>query len=183
MGGERRGLRVEMRRLLGNARLTYNSEYERITYDYPLAAAKSFASLSDPFKFVYVSGEGATTTPGMFTPAFGKVKGAAEAALLALSKTYPSLKPFSVRPGMVDPSANPEIQKYIPQLKGMMRFGNATLGPLIRGLAPSSTSPTKELGKMLVELAMGDGKELAGEGISGEGRTANNAAQRRLAGL
>ena len=30
--------------------------YEEIALDYPLAAAKSFASLSDPFKFVYVSG-------------------------------------------------------------------------------------------------------------------------------
>lgn len=30
--------------------------YEEITLDYPLAAAKSFASLSKPFKFVYVSG-------------------------------------------------------------------------------------------------------------------------------
>lgn len=30
--------------------------YEEITYDYPVAAAKAFASLADPFKFVMVSG-------------------------------------------------------------------------------------------------------------------------------
>ena len=31
-------------------------KYTEITKDYPLAAAKAFSSLSDPFKFVYVSG-------------------------------------------------------------------------------------------------------------------------------
>ncbi|KAJ7610771.1 hypothetical protein FB45DRAFT_875534 [Roridomyces roridus] len=36
------------------------NEYVRITYDYPLAAAKAFSTLSekDHFNFVYVSGEG-----------------------------------------------------------------------------------------------------------------------------
>jgi hypothetical protein len=36
------------------------SEYIRITHDYPLAAAKSFSTLSNSgkFNFVYVSGEG-----------------------------------------------------------------------------------------------------------------------------
>jgi hypothetical protein len=36
------------------------SEYIRITYDYPLAAAKSFSLLSNTgkFNYVYVSGEG-----------------------------------------------------------------------------------------------------------------------------
>lgn len=33
-------------------------EYLKITIDYPLAAAKSFASLSDTLRFVYVSGDG-----------------------------------------------------------------------------------------------------------------------------
>jgi hypothetical protein len=32
------------------------SEYVRITVDYPVAAAKAFSTLSDKFKFVYVSG-------------------------------------------------------------------------------------------------------------------------------
>lgn len=37
-----------------------NREYVKITLDYPLAAAKAFAGLSDSFNFVYVSGEGVT---------------------------------------------------------------------------------------------------------------------------
>ena len=32
--------------------------YEKITVEYPLAAAKAFATLADEFKFVYISGEG-----------------------------------------------------------------------------------------------------------------------------
>lgn len=39
-----------------------SSEYIKITIDYPLAAAKSFASLSDNFKFIYVSGDGTAKT-------------------------------------------------------------------------------------------------------------------------
>jgi hypothetical protein len=31
-------------------------EYKKITIDYPLSAAKAFSTLSDNFKFVYVSG-------------------------------------------------------------------------------------------------------------------------------
>lgn len=31
-------------------------DYKKITYDYPVAAANAFTGLSDPFKFVYVSG-------------------------------------------------------------------------------------------------------------------------------
>jgi hypothetical protein len=37
-------------------------EYEKITVDFPLAAAKAFATLSNRFKFVYVSGEGVSTS-------------------------------------------------------------------------------------------------------------------------
>lgn len=38
-------------------------EYDKITVDYPLTAAKAFSSLSDPFKFVYVSGTSASPSP------------------------------------------------------------------------------------------------------------------------
>lgn len=44
-------------------------------------------------------------------------------------------------------------------------------------------SPTKDLGRVLCELALGDGKPLEGKGVSGEGRTLNNVGMRRLAGL
>ena len=42
-------------------------------------------------------------------------------------------------------------------------------------------SPTKELGQVLVELALSDGEPLEGEGVRDEGRTISNVGIRRLA--
>lgn len=46
-------------------------------------------------------------------------------------------------------------------------------------------SPTKDLGRVLVDLAMGDGKEVVagGKQVEGEGRTVRNSDMRKLAGL
>jgi len=156
--------------------------YEEITCSYSDAAAKAFASLADPFKFVYVSGEGATTTPMMLTPFFGKVKGRAEASLLSLSQEspYTSLRPFSVRPAGVDSSAQPEIWPFIPSQEGLAK---KLVLPIMRNVYSSMHSPTNALAKVLVDLAMSNGEELKGEGISGNGRTVSNKAMRRLAGI
>ncbi len=130
-----------------------------------------------------ITGEGATTKPGMLTPMFGKVKGEAEAALIELSKTTPSLKPFSLRPGGVDPAFQPEIHPFIPKLPPWKQRIYGVLAPIVRGVYSNGISPTKDLGRVLTELAMGDGKPLEGKGISGEGRTIANIGMRRLAGL
>jgi hypothetical protein len=128
-------------------------------------------------------GEGATTEPGMFTPMFGKVKGEAENALLELSKTTPSLKPYSLRPGGVDPTYHPEIQPFIPSNGSFMFKTAKALRPVFRAVATNMVSPTKELGQVLVDLAVSDGKPLQGKGVLGEGRTISNVGMRRLAGL
>lgn len=151
--------------------------------DYPLAAAKAFSTLHNPFKFVYVSGEGANTTPGMFTPYFGVIKGRTETALLQLGKEDSRLKPYSVRPGGVDSSAHTEIQPYIPTRSGFPYNVYRALYPTFKVIAPSTVSPTRELGKVLTELAMGDGKPLEGLGIEGDGRIVSNKGQRRLGEL
>jgi nucleoside-diphosphate-sugar epimerase len=162
-------------------------DYIKITKDYTLEAAKAFSGLSDNFKFVYVSGEGATTTPSMFTPFFGRVKGETEAALLDLGKRTPTLKVFSLRPGAVDPYAHPEVVKAVAaKLKTRSlwyRTGDRVLLPALRAAYKSMVSPTKDLGRVLTDLAMGSGEPLEGKGIVGEGRTITNAGFRRLAGL
>ncbi|KAG0651922.1 Botcinic acid biosynthesis cluster B 16 [Hyphodiscus hymeniophilus] len=162
-------------------------EYLKITYDYPLAAAKAFAALPDPpkpFKFVYVSGEGATTSPGMFTAHFGVIKGRTEAALLALSKEspYANLRPYSLRPAGVDPTLHTEIQEWIAPAQGYLKAFRA-LSPAFRALTPSLISPTKDLARVLTDLAMGNGEPLEGKGVEGEGRTISNVGMRRLAGI
>jgi hypothetical protein len=111
---------------------------------------------------------------------FGKVKGQAEQAL-DLSKTIPSLKPYSLRPGGVDPAFHPEIQPFIPRKKSLMvKTSEAVLLPVLRATVKSIVSPTKELGQVLVDLATSDGKPLQGKGVSGEGRTISNVGMRRL---
>ncbi|KAM0554945.1 hypothetical protein ACHAPJ_006681 [Fusarium lateritium] len=76
---------------LGISQLKVTKEdYVTIHKDFPLTAANAFAQLStksddEPFRFVYVSGLGATTTPGFFTSFFGRIKGEAELALAELS--------------------------------------------------------------------------------------------------
>jgi hypothetical protein len=120
----------------------------------------------------------------MFTQMFGKVKGEAEKALLELSKTTPSFKPYSLRPAGVDPTHHPEIQPFIPRNRSfMLKTAQVVLLPVLRAVVTNMVSPTKELGQVLVDLAMSDGKPLQGKGVLGEGRTISNVGMRRLAGL
>ncbi|EON61527.1 hypothetical protein W97_00742 [Coniosporium apollinis CBS 100218] len=164
--------------------LVSKEEYTKITVDYTIAAAKAFSTLSDPFKFVFVSADGATEDPGTLTPFFLRAKGQAESALLALRSTHPSLRPYSLRPGFVDKSSQPELSKWqiqrpMPLLKKLI----PVLGPIYRTIYPSGTTPTPQLGKVLTDLAMGDGEHLEGSGIVGGGRIITNLGFRRLAEL
>ncbi|KAF2259180.1 hypothetical protein CC78DRAFT_556201 [Lojkania enalia] len=156
------------------------AEYHEITKEYPLAAAKAFSTLhpDSPFTFVYVSGEGATQTPGMLTALFGKVKGLAEQALIDFGKQNPNMKVYNVRPGAVDWRAHPEIHPFLPNQPLYKR----TLIPVI-SMYKSLHTPTRELGKILTELAMSKGTPLDGKDILGEGRIVPNVAIRRIAGI
>ena len=166
--------------------------YLNITKEYPLAAAKAFAELNDgSFNFVYVSGEGATHTPGRFSQTFARVKGEAELQLLDLAKSEPHLRSILARPGGVDGQSQPEI--WDPILARRSLFFKASMVamlPAFRTLYKNMISPTPELGKVLTELAMreettpfsGPGVENTG-GKEGEGWVLRNKALRRMGGL
>ena len=156
-------------------------EFWDITYEYPLAAAKAFQTLHphSPFTFVLVSGEGATQTPGMFTPLFGKYKGQIETALLELHKTATNLKPIIARPAGVDWRAHPEIKDYIPQ----QQWWKSAILPFIEMGWKSMHTPTAPLGKVLTELALSNGGPVEGKDILAGGRIVPNVALRRIAGL
>ncbi|KDQ16654.1 hypothetical protein BOTBODRAFT_106708 [Botryobasidium botryosum FD-172 SS1] len=155
-------------------------DYIRITYDYPLAAAKSFASLqpnNGKFNFVYVSGEGADPTEKTWT-LFGRIKGRAEKALLELPSTppYGVLRVYNVRPGFV---YDPAPQRSRTLMKKI--FVDCAIGPALRAFMPSQVSPTAQLSKVLVDLATGDGSPLpAGVGVEDGGRTLRCVGIRRL---
>ncbi|KIW30621.1 uncharacterized protein PV07_06354 [Cladophialophora immunda] len=184
-------------------------QYVKITKDYTLAAAKAFASLREPaspttsssaeskpadankFKFIYVSGEGATLHPRLWTPIFGRVKGETEHSLLQLSKTplYSNLlSVYSVRPAAVDGYNQPWLWDHILREKrtAFQRFYLKTLmAPIRWGLVGEAMhSPTEELGRVLVEMAVGEqrGPFEVGDGVDeeGEGRTLGNKRLRML---
>ncbi|KAF2759402.1 nucleoside-diphosphate-sugar epimerase [Pseudovirgaria hyperparasitica] len=157
-------------------------KYIEITKDYPIKFIEAFAPKS-PFNFVYVSGEGATLTPGVFTPIFGRVKGETEAAILEQHKRNPELKAFSVRPAMVDETDHPAIHEYVPRRPAYQRVLRPVLFPTTKMLLSGFHSPTKPLGRWMAELAAGDGRPLDGAGVEGDGRTISNKGFRRLAGL
>jgi hypothetical protein len=162
--------------------------YVKITKDYPLSAAKAFSALNDDkINFVYVSGEGATYNPGRFTQTFARVKGEAELALVDLSKQEPfskTLRIYNARPGGVDGTSQPEIWDQIVARRSFLwRCSMKIMIPPLNVLSKNLMIPTPELGKVLTELAMSDGKPLEGKGIEGEGRLVRNIGVRRMGGL
>lgn len=161
--------------------LTRTRKYVEITHDYTLAAAHAFNTLhpESPFTFVYVSGEGATQTPGMFTPIFGRVKGQTEAELLNFRKQNPNFRALSVRPGGVDWTAHPEIQPFIP---AQPAWKAAMIKPM-NLVYRSMMTPTKPMGRVFTELAMSKGEPLEGTGVGLESTLLTNIGIRRLSGL
>ncbi|OAX83567.1 hypothetical protein ACJ72_02079 [Emergomyces africanus] len=157
-------------------------EYITITRDYPLSAAKAFSNLADTFKFVYISGEGATTKPGIFTQLFATVKGECENSLLNMAKENTSFKPYSLRPAFVDSHSDAAVRQAVAgrQLPFSYRV-LGSFGPLVRILTPGIVSPTQDIGMAATVLAMGDGKRLDGSGVSEGGRILSNEAIRRIA--
>lgn len=146
-----------------------------------MAAARAFNTLhpDSPFTFVYVSGEGATQTPGMFTPVYGRVKGEVETALLNFRKQNPNFRAISVRPGGVDWTSHPEIHPYIPH----QPIWKSTIIRPLNVVYKSLMTPTRPMGKVFTELAMGKGEPLEGPDVKMEGTLLTNIGIRRLSGL
>ncbi|KAJ4139991.1 hypothetical protein NW768_001342 [Fusarium equiseti] len=144
-------------------------EYVTITRDFPLAAVKALSAISptkEPFRFVYVSGYGASTTPGKLTPLFGRVKGEAETKLSELRTSKFHIE--TVRPCFVDAANHDVIKPHIPNPGMVHNALSVVFGPIIRAVISSLHSPTEQLGPFLTEMAMGKyDKQLdaGGEGI------------------
>jgi hypothetical protein len=173
--------------------------YVRVTRDFAVNAARAFSTLSlkpasssgqsshndatatgqGKFKFIYVSGEGATPTPSRFTPLYGRVKGETETALLELMATTSrrpgmrdKLSVYCVRPAAVDGTNQPWLWKEVLKnhRTGFQRFYLRLLMPPIRYLGRASwLSPTEELGRVLVEMALRD-DESRGRGATMQSR-------------
>lgn len=146
---------------LGISQTKVNAEdYVTITKDYTLNAARAFSQIEKdepgPFRFVYVSGEGATQKPGMFSPIFARVKGETEVKLGEISEELKGkLQADSMRPCFVDAHTHEAIKPYIPDPGMVLKVLATTLRPLTGSVMAHQHSPTEFLGKGLVEMAMG----------------------------
>lgn len=163
------------------------SDYTRLTHDWPLAAAKSLAASkikdqsSPGFNFVYISGEGADTS-GATRSMFGRVKGRTEVDLLETAdNTSSALAVYNLRPAGVDGSNS---QSSADRARTWQEIAIGCLYPALKILAPQYHTPVDSLADVAVKIAQGDGKPVpAGEGVEAGGWTLRNTAIRRLAGL
>ncbi|KAK9454037.1 hypothetical protein V1511DRAFT_461216 [Dipodascopsis uninucleata] len=151
-------------------------EYERITYDSPIAAARAFGDLSNKFNFVYVSGEGADQSEKAWT-LFGRVKGRAEKDLLALanSKSFSGLSVYNARPAGVYPI------RFYKTRPAVQRYAYPVLIPFLK-LLPNYLSPSDRLAVALVGLATGDGSPVQHKDAKNDGYTLPNVVLRQLGG-
>ncbi|RFU82159.1 nucleoside-diphosphate-sugar epimerase [Trichoderma arundinaceum] len=133
-------------------------EFIKITKDYPLAGAEAFSNLApngDPFRFVFVSGQGSTQAPGRFSSLYSRIKGETEVALSEMRIANPRLLADAVGPGFVDGKGHAAIQPYL-QNQGFFIDGSKMLVRRpIEVAAKWLHCPTEPMGRFLVGMALG----------------------------
>ncbi len=120
------------------------ADYERVTYDIPVAAATVLARLNPSMTFVLVSGAGADTSEqGRIM--WARVKGRAENAILRLP-----FKGYVFRPAVVQPLHG--IKSRTPLYNAFYTFAGA-LVPIIRRVFPGYVVTTEEMGRAMLMVA------------------------------
>ncbi|UKZ84314.1 uncharacterized protein TrAFT101_000227 [Trichoderma asperellum] len=133
-------------------------EFIKITKDYTIAGAEAFSKLApndDPFRFVFVSGQGSTQTPGRFSNLYGRTKGETEIALSEMRSASPRLLADAVGPGFVDGKGHAAIQPYLQQQGFLIDNSKMLLRRPIEVAAKWLHCPTEPMGRFLVGMALG----------------------------
>ena len=120
-------------------------EYERITYGFTIAAARTLSRLNPQMTFVYVTGAG-TDSSEKGCVAWARVKGRTENELLRL----PFKGAYMFRPGFIQPpegirSKTASVRVFYMLLSPVM--------PLLRRLAPNRIVTSQQLGRAMVAAA------------------------------
>jgi uncharacterized protein YbjT (DUF2867 family) len=119
------------------------SDYERVTYAIPLAAAQTLSRLNPQMTFIYVSGAGADSSEkGRIM--WARVKGKAENALQRL----PFKGVYSFRPGFIQPLHG--IQSRTPAYRIIYNLTGSLL-PLLRRAFPSYVLTTETIGRAMLQ--------------------------------
>ena len=115
------------------------ADYTRVSYDYPLAAARLLAGTSPDLTFVYVSGQG--TDAGSRTM-WSRVKGRTENEILELLPNG-----YAFRPGFIQPTHGARSRTG---LYNAVYTVTAPLIPLLRRLAPRYVTSTDAVGRAML---------------------------------
>lgn len=119
--------------------------YQKVTYDFTMAAAQALLKHSPSMTFVFVSGSGADSSEAGRVM-WARIKGKTENALLKM----PFHRVNVLRPGMIQPvhGATSRTASY-----RMIYAALAPLMPLLRGLLPRSITTTDVVGQAMLKLA------------------------------
>jgi uncharacterized protein YbjT (DUF2867 family) len=126
------------------------ADYERITYDFTLAAAQTLCRLNPQMTFIYISGSG-TDSSEKGCMMWARVKGRTENALLRLP-----FKAYIFRPGFIEPMDG--IQSKPPSYRIFYRVTKPLL-PLLRRAFPNWILSTREIGQAMLSVARDDYKK------------------------
>ncbi|MEU9129453.1 epimerase [Kitasatospora sp. NPDC048540] len=119
--------------------------YTRVSYDYPLAAARVLLARNPGLTFTYVTGEGTDRT-GRSRAMWARVKGRAENDLIALGPDT-----YMFRPGFIQPRHGARSRT------GWYRAGYAVTAPLfpvLRRLVPGWVTATDTVGRAMLAVAV-----------------------------
>jgi uncharacterized protein YbjT (DUF2867 family) len=113
--------------------------YTRVSYDYPMAAARLLAEVSPDLTFVYVSGSGTDATSRIM---WARVKGRTEKEILELLPNA-----YAFRPGFIQPTHGARSKTA---LYNTVYTVTAPLLPFLRRLAPRLVTSTDEIGRAML---------------------------------
>ncbi len=120
-------------------------DYQRVTYDFTLAAAQPLARQNPGMTFIFVSGAGTDSTEQGRTM-WARVKGKTENALLRL----PFKASYMFRPAFIQP------RHGITSKTKLYRILYAVMGPLypvLKALAPKYVTTTEQVGRAMLKVA------------------------------
>jgi uncharacterized protein YbjT (DUF2867 family) len=120
------------------------TDYERITYQFTLAAAETLSRVNPGMTFLYVSGSGTDSTEKGRTM-WARVKGRTENALLRLP-----LNAYMFRPGFIQPLDG--IQSKTPSYRLFYKVAGPLMPMLSRAL-PRQILTTREIGQAMLAVA------------------------------
>src|SRR5262249_13802213 len=121
------------------------ADYTRVTYDYPLAAARALLAKNPAMTFIYVSGEGTDATE-KGRSMWARVKGRAENALRALG----SKAAYMSRPVLIRPMHGARSRTFLYRLTYILLW---PFLPLLGLLGPKLVTTTEKVGRAMLIAA------------------------------